>query len=312
MSDRPLVSVIMNCYNGETFLKEAIDSVFQQTYDNWEIIFFDNSSTDSSKKIALSYGDRVTYVCSSELLPLGSARKEAVEHAKGEWICFLDADDFWYPDKLSAQTSLAFNDSVALIYNGIDVVNFSGVTISRYQPRSRSGKVLDCLLNQFDINMVTPMINRQFLVDNEITFNEKIHASEEYNLFLRIAAKGNVKSVPDILGAYRVYEGSLTDKKMDKWAVDRLITLRQLNKENRDLMLFSNANFIRARAHARYYSARYYMSVGNVRKAKSRLLTIRDHRPIYYFLWFMAHSLVMWNLIHKRSIKAYLAKFFIE
>ena len=104
----------------------------------------------------------------------------------------------------------------------------------------------------------------------------------------------------------------VTGKKMDKWAVDRLITLRQLNKENRNLMLFRNANFIRARAHARYYSARYYMSVGNVRKAKSRLLTIRDHRPIYYFLWFMAHSLVMWNLIHKRSIKAYISRFFIK
>ena len=312
MSDSPLVSVIMNCYNGETFLKDAIDSVFQQTYDNWEIIFFDNSSTDSSKEIACSYGDKVTYICSTELLPLGSARKEAVKHAKGEWICFLDADDLWYPNKLTSQISLATDNSVALIYSGIDNIDIAGAAISRYQPKSRSGNLLDMLLNRFDINMVTPIINRQFLVDNGITFNGKIHASEEYNLFLRVAARGVIRSVPDVHGAYRVYEGSLTDQKMDKWAIDRLITLGQLNRENRDLMLYSNPCFIRARMHARYYSARYYMSLGNVRKAKSRLLSIRHYRPVYFFLWVMAHSPWMWNLIHKRSLKACISKYFIK
>ena len=312
MSDSPLVSVIMNCYNGEMFLRDAINSIFQQTYDNWEIIFFDNSSTDSSKKIACSYGDKLTYVCSTELLPLGAARKEAVKHANGEWICFLDTDDLWYPNKLEYQISLVGAGNLALIYAGVDVMDHSGVIISRYQPKPKRGKVLDYLLEHFDIDMVTPMINRKFLLDNEITFNEKIHASEEYNLFLRIAAKGEVMSVSDILGAYRVYEGSLTDQKIDKWAIDRLITLRQLNKENRDLRLFSNSSFMRAKAHARYYSARYYMSVGDVRKAKSRLLSIRDYRLIYFFLWITAHSLVLWNFMHKRSLKVYITKYFTK
>ena len=132
MLANPLVSVIINCFNGEKFLKDAIDSVFQQTYENCEIIFFDNSSTDSSKEIACSYGDKVTYICSSELLPLGSARKEAIKHAKGEWICFLDTDDLWYPDKLNSQIAMASSDSVALIYSGIDNIDIRGVSITRY------------------------------------------------------------------------------------------------------------------------------------------------------------------------------------
>ena len=310
MSANPLVSVIINCFNGESFLKDAIDSVFQQTYENWEIIFFDNSSTDSSKEIACSYGDKVTYIYSSELLPLGSARKEAVKHAEGEWICFLDTDDLWYPNKLNSQISMATGDNVALIYSGIDNIDIRGVSITRYQPISRRGKLLDNLLNQFDINMVTPLVNSQFLLDHEITFNDKIYASEEYNLFLRIAAKGIVRSTSDVHGAYRVYEGSLTDQKMDKWAIDRLITLRQLNRENRELMLYTNPCFIRAKMHARYYAARYYMSVGNIRKAKRRLLSIRYYRPVYFFLWVLAHSPRFWNVIHKRSIKAYISLYF--
>jgi len=312
MSEQPLVSIIMNCFNGERFLREAIDSVYDQTYSNWEIIFFDNSSTDGSKEIACSYGDKVTYVYSTELLPLGSARKEALKHAKGDWICFLDTDDLWYPNKLASQISLTTDGNTVLIYSGVDNINTSGETISRYQPKSMSGNLLNMLLNHFDINMVTPIIDRQFLLDNEITFNERIHASEEYNLFLRVAAKGIVRSDSDILGAYRVYEGSLTDQKMDKWAIDRLITLRQLDRENKHLMLHRDSSFIRARKHAHYYSARYYMSIGKVKKAKRRLLSIRSYRLVYFLLWIVAHSPWIWNLIHQRSFKAYISKLFVK
>ena len=312
MSDRNLVSIIMNCYNGERFLKEAIESVFQQTYDNWEIIFFDNCSSDDSKKIASSYGPKVTYVCSDTLLPLGCARREAVKYAKGEWIGFLDVDDIWYPNKLNDQISLIKNDNVVLIYSGVDNIDVTGKIISQSRPKLRDGKLLDVLLVHFDINMVTPLMNRQFLLDNNLTFNGDIQASEEYNLFLRIAAKGRIKSVPDIHGAYRVYYGSLTDKTISYWAFDRLATLRQLNRENKDLNLYKNPRFISARMHARYYSARYYMSIGDFSKAQKGLLIIRYYRFAYYVLWAASHFPTVWGLLHKRSMKMHISKFFTK
>ena len=61
MKSRPLVSVVMNCYNGETFLRDAIDSVYAQTYENWEIIFWDNASTDKSARIAQGYNQKLQY-----------------------------------------------------------------------------------------------------------------------------------------------------------------------------------------------------------------------------------------------------------
>jgi glycosyltransferase involved in cell wall biosynthesis len=312
MSDKPLVSIIMNCYNGEAFLKDAIESVFEQTYDNWEVIFFDNCSTDNSKKIACSYGPKVVYFCSDKLLSLGCARKEAIKYAKGEWIGFLDADDIWYSNKLKDQISLVKNGNIALIYSGIDNIDITGKIISQSRPQPRDGHILDALLGHFDINMVTPLINRKFLVDNSLNFNGNIQASEEYNLFLRISAKGIIKSVPDIHGAYRVYYGSLTDKKISYWAIDRLTTLRQLNRENKDLYLYKNRWFISARVHARYYSARYYMSVGNFTKAKNRMLSIRYHRFAYYLLWIFSHFPSAWELLHKRSIKTHISNFFAK
>ena len=100
-SKEPLVSVIMNCYNGEKYLKEAIDSVCAQTYENWEIIFWDNQSADQSAKIFQSYNDpRLKYHYAPIHTFLYEARNNAIEKARGEFIAFLDVDDWWYSEKL--------------------------------------------------------------------------------------------------------------------------------------------------------------------------------------------------------------------
>ena len=91
------VTVLINCYNGERYLKEAIDSVFAQTYSNWEIVFYDNNSNDKSAEIAKSYGDKVIYIKGEETVPLYHARNIAFPHCKGDVIGFLDVDDLWLP-----------------------------------------------------------------------------------------------------------------------------------------------------------------------------------------------------------------------
>ena len=100
--ENPLVSVIMNCHNGERFLREAIDSVYAQTYSNWEIIFWDNVSTDDSSSIAQSYDNRLRYYLSEGFTSLGMARELAVQKSNGEYVAFLDCDDLWLPEKLFA------------------------------------------------------------------------------------------------------------------------------------------------------------------------------------------------------------------
>ena len=89
-----LVTVIINCWNGEEFLREAMNSVVAQTYSNWEIVFWDNASTDKScERVALSYGNKVRYFRSERKLSLGEVRNQAFSKVKGEFITILDADD---------------------------------------------------------------------------------------------------------------------------------------------------------------------------------------------------------------------------
>ena len=91
-----LVSIVVNCYNGETFLRECLDSICAQDYRNWEIIFYDNCSTDDSRRIYEEYNDdRFRYFSTSETIPLYQARGEAMKLCNGEFIAFLDVDDIW-------------------------------------------------------------------------------------------------------------------------------------------------------------------------------------------------------------------------
>ena len=104
MDKEPLISILMNCYNGEAFLKESIESVIEQTYRNWELIFWDNQSTDKSLEIASSYEDeRILIFESTSHTNLGEARKNAFKKVRGDFLAFLDVDDTWEKEKLITQ-----------------------------------------------------------------------------------------------------------------------------------------------------------------------------------------------------------------
>ena len=106
MSYRPVVSVIMNCHNGQNFLNEAIQSLIEQTYKNWELIFFDNCSNDNTFKIFNQFKNkRFKYFYSKKKLKLYKARNLALKKAKGEFITFLDTDDKWHYNKLAKQVN---------------------------------------------------------------------------------------------------------------------------------------------------------------------------------------------------------------
>ena len=114
LNDGPFFSVIVNCYNGETYLKKALDSIFSQTFGDYEVIFWDNQSTDSSAEIAKSYSDtRLHYLLAPNFTDISVARNLAVMQAQGKWIAFLDCDDVWLHEKLEQQHQLITEDDSA-------------------------------------------------------------------------------------------------------------------------------------------------------------------------------------------------------
>ena len=299
----PKVSVIMNCYNGEQYLREAIDSVFAQTFDDWDIIFWDNASSDRTAEIAKSYDGRLRYFCSKETIPLGAARKAAMREASGEWIAFLDCDDYWYADKLEKQIKALHDGDYVLCYAGIKEVNPDGSSIRTLLPCYQSGPMLEQQLLQFEINMVTPIINKKKLDQYGLTFDDNITASEEYNLFVRLMAKGNVCAIPEVLGVWRISPGSLTDKQILKWSSERYYTLEQLKRENPGIEQQYASAFSEAAARAEYYKARYLMSVGSKSEAAKVMWDIASNNMRYGILWLGMHIPFFWKLVHGNFLK---------
>jgi glycosyltransferase involved in cell wall biosynthesis len=112
MSSKPLVSSIISFLNEERFIQEAIESVFAQTYDNWELLLVDDGSTDASTRIALQYAERhpskVRYLehPGHQNRGVSVSRNLGSRHAKGKYVAFLDSDDVWLPNKLQRQVTI--------------------------------------------------------------------------------------------------------------------------------------------------------------------------------------------------------------
>lgn len=218
--NQPLVSVIINCYNGGKHLKQAINSVIAQTYKNWEIIFWDNHSQDNSAEILKSYTDkRMKYFYAPKHSLLGEARNSAIKKACGEWIGILDCDDIWHKDKLEAQLK-EIKDDVGMVYSRIKfLVEVSGQDSlmaksikNKIYPnlkRLPSGDIFDELLYECFIPC-SSVLFRKDLFFKVGAINESLSVAEDYDIFLKYAQISKIIALDRVLCIYRVHENNLS------------------------------------------------------------------------------------------------------
>lgn len=229
----PTVTVIMNCLNGVEHLREALDSVFAQTWTDWEIVFWDNASTDESPSIAASYGPRVRVFRAQATTPLGAARNLALAQGNGEYIAFLDCDDVWLPAKLEQQTALLRADSeVGLVCTDTEMFN-GRKTLSRLfdAARPERGRVFRQLMTRQWISMSSAMIRRAALAGLDHWFDERLNVCEEADLFYRIAKDWKLDFVPEPLTRWRVHGVNTTFRKFGQFAEET----RQILAKHRTL-----------------------------------------------------------------------------
>jgi glycosyltransferase involved in cell wall biosynthesis len=210
----PLVSVIMNCLNCEKFVQEAIDSVFAQTYSRWEIIFWDNASTDDSGEIARSYDSRLSYFREKETVPLGQARNHAVQQAQGDYVALLDCDDVWLPHKLAVQVQVAeANPDIGLVFSDCFFIDSEGRTIGRFFSKYRppqDGMVLLRLLTGRNFIACPTALMRTAAVRKVGGFDPAFTYSEEYDLFLKLALEYQMAHTTEPLAKYRLHAANIT------------------------------------------------------------------------------------------------------
>ena len=201
------VSILMNCFNGEKYLSQAIESVLSQSFTNWEVIFWDNQSTDKSASIFKAYGDsRLKYFYAPRHTFLYEARNLALEQAQGEFIAFLDVDDWWMPNKLEKQISLFDNLSVGFVCSNYLVVNQEkSRKFKAIKKRIPSGRILSELLKNYYIGLVTLIVRRSALDYLDKAFDPRFHVIGDFDLTVRLSVFFNLEVSQEILACYRIH-----------------------------------------------------------------------------------------------------------
>lgn len=205
MYEQPLVSIIMNCHNGEKYLQEAIDSVLAQTYLNWELIFWDNHSTDRSAEIFKRYHDqRLLYYYAPKHYSLNESRNYAIEVSRGELIAFLDTDDMWVPQKLEKQIKYFKNGNVGVVYGNYWFLNGKKYTKKiRYRRSLPSGYILNELLCNYVVGLLTIVIRRKAFECLENQFETHFSMIGDFDLTVRLAVEWDFVAIQEPIACYR-------------------------------------------------------------------------------------------------------------
>lgn len=232
----PKVSVIINCHNGEKFLATCLESIKNQTFTDYEVIFWDNCSNDRSAKIAQSFPG-VKYYRGTEFVTLGKARNCALEKANGDYVSYIDCDDYWEPDKLKLQVAeLDNNDRCGLVltnYRRQNMLNNTSKDV--YTNRLKKIVSFSDLVMNYHFCLSSFMFRKKALEGFDHYFNELFNYAEEFELFSRIAYKWDTIYIPEVLVTYRIHGAMNTMKLQDRKAAEYAMILESLRKMYGDI-----------------------------------------------------------------------------
>lgn len=232
--NNPLVSIIMPAYNTAMYISEAIQSILNQTYQEWELIVVDDASTDGTSVLIKDFAAK-----DSRIKPIfktsnsgkpAIAKNTALENVVGEYIAFLDSDDLWFPQKLEIQINQMIRDrSIGLCYTGGYWIDANGKTIKEFMPQYALGFLISKMLLRYEINNQSVVISRNALENTLHAFNEDILIGEDYNLFMHIMAQYKALPIYEHLISYRIHNNALT-KKQKRVSDGVLVTLKELHQ----------------------------------------------------------------------------------
>lgn len=226
----PLVSVIIPAYNGQRFLQACIDSALAQTYRPMEIIAVNDGSTDGTAALLSGYGDRIR-VFHQDNAGQAAARNLGILKSTGEWIAFLDQDDLWDEEKTEVQMSHA-SEHDTVIYTNARIIDEAG-RVTR-QPMLSADQIATRLLDLIVSHYISPLITivRRRAVNDVGGFDPANRfGSEDYQLWLRLAAKGySFRFVDKVLASCRIH-GTNMSLNRSNWALGDMHALVQTRRE---------------------------------------------------------------------------------
>lgn len=207
----PKISVIIPFYNRVNWLLEAVDSVLQQTRNDFEIIMVDDGSTEDVCLLSRYNDSRIFYIRQDNKGP-AEARNNGIKHARGKYIAFLDADDLFLPDKLEVQYQyMEQHPEVLLTHTSYQRIDNQGVVISGQHSGLYTYKHYTDLMVSCPIATPTVMVRGDVLRSFDIKFPSGIHVGEDILFWIEIAKTGKIVGIDKVLASVRMHGSNATD-----------------------------------------------------------------------------------------------------
>ena len=202
-----LVSVIMPSYNTARFIKEAIESVLNQTYQNFEIIIVDDCSTDNTDEVIAAITDeRIKYIKNQKNSGAAISRNRALREARGKWIAFLDSDDVWLPEKLEKQIAFMEENGYQFSYTAYGEMdeesNLTGVCVTGPKKITKTGMYNYCWPGCLTVMYDADAIGLIQIAD--------LKKNNDYAMWLKAIRKANCYLLNEKLAKYRIRSGSIS------------------------------------------------------------------------------------------------------
>lgn len=271
-------SVVVIVYNGEQYIERAVESALGQTVADVEVIVVDDGSSDgSADRVGRIKDSRLRLVRQSNQGP-SAARNTGIQEAKSNWIAFLDCDDWWAPDKLEHQLAIAARSpDVALVYSGATTLLEDGSILSESVPQLRGAVLKDLLLGNHITGSSSSVLLRRDVLSELGGFRTDIHYGEDWDLWLRIAARYRIEMVPEphvYLLSRRKSQGKQVERMRDS-------CLRLLDEAFSTYASHLTALKRPATVAIHYRAAIDYELIGETQAAKAELWNVLSLAPAH-------------------------------
>jgi len=312
--NNPLVSVVLSVYNGEKYLDEAIESILNQSYENFEFIIIDDGSSDKSLEIIHSYKDKRIIVISRENRGLVSSLNEGIEVAKGVYIARMDADDISLATRLEEQV-IFMEKNLDVGICGTGIIGFGEDIKEKPWLLSSADKTIKTeLLFSSCFAHPTVMIRRELIVKNKLFYNEEFLHAEDFELWTRMVGYAKFANVKRALLKYRIINDSITRAanrdEENRYKVIKSIfesylqRLKIENSEEENRLHFNLSENIRIRDNnIEFSSLESYFSKIIEANNREKIFDNLELKKVLGKKWF-------WNVYYRKNIKALFSKYF--
>ncbi len=275
------------CYNAGPYLVRALDSVLAQTYEDLQLCVVDDGSTDETANILKRYSDYGVPL-RQEHAGQSAARNRGIGMSSAPYIAFLDADDYWLPAKLERQIALLErNPGVGLVCTDCATMNkgeFTGAYFGN-TPVPTTGRLFERLTRECFVFTPTVVVRRKCLEQVGL-FNESLVVSEDFNLWLRVAAKWDVAVIPEMLAVRETRpEGLSASTRAELYLQNGIAALENVELTCADLSSGERRALQKAIAERYYVYGSHLLATGAGEKSRTKLSNALGRWPTHLRAW---------------------------